>query len=153
MKKLADSDVALYLRISGTQVVIGSEINLRIQGGRNDSRIFLLRYGNGNKIQALDLPDILKRFFPTAFEYLEGLKYQVLDVWGDEGFIGKMKGLEERPLAPVGDISQVVAGKLLTGQPVCVETKDLFRALCLVSEVAATMKPFGSLDTPLLSPA
>jgi hypothetical protein len=145
VKKLADSDVALYLTISETQVVIGSGINLKIQGGRNDSRIFLLQYGNGNKIQALDLPDILKRFFPTAFEYLEGLKYQVLDVWGEEGFLGKIKGLKERPLAPIGDISQVVAGKLLTGQPVYVEAKDLFLAMCLVSEVAATMKPFGSL--------
>jgi hypothetical protein len=146
VRKLADSDVALYLKISETQIIIGSEINLKIQGGRKDSRIFILQYGNGKKVQAIDLPDILKRFFPSTIEYLQGLNYQILDVWGEEELSEKIKGLEDTPLPPIGDISQIIAGKLLTEQPVYVEAKDLFKAICLVSDVATILKPFESLE-------
>lgn len=146
VRRLADSDVALYLRISETQILIGSEINLKIKGGRNDSRIFIIRYGNGKQIRALDIPDILKRFFPSTLEYLQGINYQILDVWGEEELSEKIKGLQDAPLPHVGTISQIVAGKMLTGQPVYVEGKDLFKAICLVSDVATLLKPFESLE-------
>jgi hypothetical protein len=146
VRKIADSDVALYLNISEKQIVIGSKINLKIQGGRSDSRIFLIRYSNGKTIQTIDLSDILKRFFPSTIEYLQGLNYQIIDVWGEEELSKKIKGLEDTPLPTIGNISQIVAGKLLTGSPVYVETKDLFKAICLVSDVATILKPFGSFE-------
>jgi hypothetical protein len=146
VKKLADSDVALHLKITETQIIIGSAINLKIQGGRNDSRVFVLRYCNGGNIRSLDLPDVLKRFFPSAIEYLQGANYQILDVWGEEQLSEKIKNLGDNPLPPVGEVSRVVAGKLLTGKPVYVEAKDLFKAICLISEVAAMVKPFDYLE-------
>jgi len=146
VKKLADSDVALYLKITETQIIIGSEINLKIKGGRNDSRVFILRYSNGGNIQSIDLSDILKRFFPSAIEYLQGTNYHILNVWGEEQLSEKIKNLEDKPLPPIGEISQVVAGKLLTGKPVYVEAKDLFKAICLISEVATIIKPIDYLE-------
>jgi hypothetical protein len=150
IRKLADSDVALYLRISETQLIIGSEINLRTKGGRNDSRIFTLQYRDGKNIQALNLPDVLKRFFPSALEYLQGLNYQILGVWGEEGIGEKIGALGDSPLPSVGDIFRVVAGKILGGQQACVESKNLFTAICLVSEVASVLKPFGSFGYTLV---
>jgi len=150
IRKLADSDVALYLNISATQVTVGSVVNLRVRGGRNDSRVFTLQYRDGKTVQGLDLPDILKRFFPSALGYLEGLDYQILGAWGGEGVREKMNALGDSPLPAVGDLSRVVAGKILAGRQACVESRDLFRAVCLVSEVASILGPFGSLGYTLV---
>jgi hypothetical protein len=149
IKKLADSDVALFLRISGTQFIIGSVINLRIKGGRSDSRVFTLQYRDEENI-TLRLPDILRRYFPSAREYLQGLNYQVLGIWGEGGLWEKIEALGDSPLPSIGTISQVLAGKLLTGRQAYAETRDLFRALCLVSEVASILRPFESLGYTLV---
>ena len=65
---------------------------------------------------------------------------------GEEQLSEKIKNLEDKPLPPIGEISQVVAGKLLTGKPVYVEAKDLFKAICLISEVATIVKPIDYLE-------
>jgi hypothetical protein len=146
VKKLADSDVALYLKISGIGLTIGSAINLKIPGGRNDSRVFIVRYGNAGTIESVDLPDILRRFFPSAIGYLEGANYHILNVWGEQQSSEKIKNLEENPLPPIGELSQIVAGKLLSGNPVYVESRDLFKAICLVSEVATLVQSLAYLE-------
>ncbi|KQC03763.1 MAG: hypothetical protein APR53_00780 [Methanoculleus sp. SDB] len=142
-RRLAESNVTLYVQFRGDEAIFGTAVNVQRTGRRPDTVIVLiraapLRYG-------ADTGRIIVSFYREAVDALEHAEYSILNIGNDEELLQTVRA--QRPLIPAAGstaaerISTFVAGKLIATQKAYCTSRDLQASVMLVSSVIEVLIP------------
>jgi hypothetical protein len=142
-RRLAESNVTLYVQFRGDEALFGTAVNVQRTGRRPDTVIVLIRaapvrYGAG-------MGKIIGIFYGEAVDALERAEYRILNIGSDEEFLQTVRAKKTLRSATGSTtaerITTFVAGKLIATQKVYCTSRNLQASAALVSSVIDLLIP------------